>query len=107
VFLTATTVGEQTNGHKIFRDVPTPYPPESMLRRVGDIRRAWCKGCGKHRDEVGTLSWTGLCTPCAVARVSENVDGLYYMRGEPLQRWRRGMARVVGGVLLDDIEPHE
>lgn len=72
---------------------------------MGDIRRAWCKGCGKHRDEVGTLSWTGLCTPCATERVAENVAGLYYMEGEPLQRWRRGMARCVGGVLVDDALP--
>jgi hypothetical protein len=74
---------------------------------MGDARRAWCKGCGKHRDEVGILSWTGLCTPCAVERVTENVDGLYYMRGEPLQRWRRGLARCVGGVLLDDVQADE
>jgi hypothetical protein len=39
--------------------------------------------------------------------VRENVDGLYYMRGEPLQRWRRGMVRVVGGILLDDLPPSE
>lgn len=74
---------------------------------MGDQRRAWCKSCDKHRDEVGTLSWTGLCTPCAIARVAENVDGLYYMRGEPLQRWRRGMVRVAGGILLDDLAQDE
>lgn len=78
-----------------------------MIGRVGDIRRAWCKGCGKHRDEVGTLSWTGLCTPCAVARVAENVDGLYYMKGAPLQRWRRGMASSIGVVLVDDTPPEK
>lgn len=70
---------------------------------MGDIRRAWCKGCGKHRDETGTLSWTGLCTPCAVSRVKENVDGLYHKRGVPLERWRRGLVQSVGGVLLDDL----
>lgn len=74
---------------------------------MGDIRRAFCKSCGKHRDEIGVLSWTGLCTPCAVARVAENVDGLYHMKGEPLQRWRRGMARVVGAVLLDETPPEQ
>jgi len=53
------------------------------------------------------LSWTGLCTPCAISRVRENVDGLYYKRGEPLKRWRRGMAEVVGGILLDDLPRDE
>jgi hypothetical protein len=32
------------------------------------------------------------------------VDGLYHMKGAPLERWRRGMARVVGAVLVDDLE---
>lgn len=104
---TRATLGELLQPCNEIRGVGTSYPPEYMIALVGDIRRAWCKGCGKHRDEVGILSWTGLCTPCAVARVAANVDGLYNRTGEPLQRWRRGMARGVGAVLLDDLPSGE
>jgi hypothetical protein len=34
--------------------------------------------------------------------VAENVAGLATMSGAPKERWRRGMAACVGGVLLDD-----
>jgi hypothetical protein len=63
-----------------------------------------CKGCGKHADEVGPLSWTRQCADCGKARLIENVDGLHDHTGEALQRWRRGMVACAGGVLLDDLQ---
>jgi hypothetical protein len=61
-----------------------------------------CKGCGKHVSEVGVLSWNRLCAKCGTERLAENIHGLTTMSGEPLARWRRGMAASVGAVLLDD-----
>jgi hypothetical protein len=39
--------------------------------------------------------------------MDENALGLHHHTGEPLERWRRGMAAAVGGVLLDDLENAE
>lgn len=68
-----------------------------------DRRRARCKDCGRHRDTVGLLSWTGLCGDCGKVRLEENVDGLHTFSGEPLLRWRRGLAASVGAVLIDEL----
>jgi hypothetical protein len=48
------------------------------------------------------MSWTGLCLRCGLERVAENITGLALHQGEPLERWRRGVAASVGGALLDD-----
>jgi hypothetical protein len=68
-----------------------------------DKRWARCKGCGRHRDAAGEMSWTGLCTVCSTERFSENVLGLHTMSGPAVARWRRGMAASVGAVLVDDL----
>lgn len=73
-----------------------------------------CKGCGKHRDEVGPLSWTRLCSDCGFERMAENVVGLANLRNAAIdapngrgrlvrERWRRGMVEKLGGVLLSDL----
>ena len=67
--------------------------------------RRTCKKCGRPREEVGQMSWTGQCFDCAEAAVKENIAGLATMSGEPLRRWRRGMVASVGGVLLDEVHP--
>lgn len=69
-----------------------------------DRRRARCRVCGRHRDEVGLLSWSGLCIDDARAILNENVDCLHYKRGEPLRRWRRGVILAAGGVLPPDLD---
>jgi len=60
--------------------------------------------CGRAREVVGPLSHTRLCGDCARRRYEENMDGMYALSGEPLRRWRRGVAASVGGVLLDDVQ---
>ena len=72
-----------------------------------DPRRARCQRCKRHRDECGGISWKGLCTPCAVAAVTSNVDDLYNHKGDGLLRWRRGMVACAGGVLLDAEPPRK
>lgn len=64
---------------------------------------ARCRLCNRHRDEVGLLSHTRLCGECARVELLENVDGLHFKRGWPLERWRRGMAASVGAVLPEDL----
>ena len=80
-----------------------------MIRHVPDFRRQVCRpnkgGCGKHADEVGPISWYGLCIVCATEHVTENIEGLAAMSGRPLERWRHGMAACVGAVILDDVAP--
>lgn len=72
-----------------------------MLERVGDRRRAHCQGCGKHRDEAGNISWTGLCRECAVGAVAENLEALETRQGYNYTRWLRGMAKFVEQRALD------
>jgi hypothetical protein len=57
-----------------------------------DLRRAHCRNCRKHRDEVGEISWGGLCANCGEAILIENVVGLHTKSGVPWQRWRMGYA---------------
>jgi hypothetical protein len=68
---------------------------------------ASCKVCHKHESEVGRISWRGKCAACGDAINLENIYGLRLHSGEPLLRWRRGMARGVGGVLIDDLADDE
>ncbi len=65
---------------------------------------ATCRACGAHRDDVGLLSHTRLCGPCAKRILLDNIDGLHEHKGEPMQRWRRGMVACAGGILMDDLE---
>lgn len=69
---------------------------------MGDARYARCKGCGKSRDEVGELSWTRLCTTCALTRVESNVNQMVARSGPNFDLWRKRMAACVGAALLDE-----
>lgn len=69
-----------------------------------DTRRARCKDCGGHRDDVGALSWLGFCIECGNRRRNENATQLHTMTGPAVTRWRRGMAASVGAVLVDDLD---
>jgi hypothetical protein len=40
---------------------------------------------------------------CAERLLAENIVGLIEHKGRPLQRWRLGMVRCAGGVLMDDV----
>jgi len=70
-----------------------------------DARRRFCKECGKHTDEVGPLSWTGLCAEHSVERYISNVHQMHTRSGPNFLKWRRSMAASVGGVLVDDVIP--
>lgn len=81
-------------------EYPTPVPYDfgrMQLRR----HRPTCIKCGRHRDDVGPMSNSGQCHECGMRALSENIYGLVYKQGEPLRRWREGMARSVGAQLPD------
>lgn len=49
-------------------------------------------GCGRHRSEVGLISWRGLCATCGREKVNENVDGIHFRTGPAYERWLLGIA---------------
>lgn len=49
-------------------------------------------GCGRHRSEVGLISWRGLCETCGHVKVNENVDGIHFRTGPAYERWLLGIA---------------
>lgn len=58
---------------------------------------ATCRECGRHRDEVGTLSRSRLCGDCAETRLRENIVGIHTKTGVPWARVKLGMARSLFG----------
>ena len=68
-----------------------------------DGRRVNCMVCGKHRDEVGPISWRGKCGACGPRLAEEAADALHYHRGPIFTLWRQRIAASVGGVLIDDV----
>jgi len=68
-----------------------------------DRRWASCRVCKRHRDEVGPLSWTGLCPDCSHERFEQNIDQLRSHTGPFALHHRRQCVAAWGGVLLDDV----
>jgi hypothetical protein len=60
---------------------------------MGDRRRANCTCCGKHRDEVGPISWNGNCLPCAEALQRENAEQIAAGTGYAARRRVAGYER--------------
>ena len=69
-----------------------------------DYRRATCKRCHGHRDDVGGISWNGHCIGCAEELLTENIVGLATMTGHVRDRWARGMILSAGGLLPERLQ---
>ena len=67
----------------------------------------FCHGCGRHRDDCGPLSARYKCAECGDGAALRNVRELRSHTGESLEKWRRGMARSVGAVFVDDVAEQE
>ena len=78
-------------------------PDGLVLLSMPDGRRRTCQVCGRRDSEVGPISWRGKCGECGPAIFHANADDLHYHRGPYLLKWRRGMARSVGALLVDDV----
>lgn len=67
-----------------------------------DLRRVKCQACGKRHEDVGPISWSGLCNTCGKQRARDNLGDLMEHSGPWFRHWRRSIAASVGGVLLDE-----
>jgi hypothetical protein len=69
-------------------------------------RRHWhasvCKNIDKPGDHSGSVSATGLCPACGKAAMDENVEQMLARSGPNFTKWRHGMIRCAGGIVLDD-----
>ena len=65
-----------------------------------DKRRANCQECGRHKDECGDISWSGLCNDCGHTRLWENIDGMHTKSGFVYQRYKLG---AVTGMFGKDV----
>lgn len=62
-----------------------------------------CQVCRRHESEVGPISWRGKCGECGKRIANQAADDLHYHQGPYLLAWRRGMAKSVGALLVDDV----
>jgi hypothetical protein len=62
-----------------------------------------CKVCGAHEAEVGRISGTGRCIPCAIALAEANNEQLKAHDGPFFQHWRRQSAAALGALLVDEV----
>jgi hypothetical protein len=74
---------------------------------MSDARRVTCRNCGKHKREVGPISWRGKCGVCGPLLAVQAADDLHYHRGPIHRLWRQRMAACVGGVLVDEARATE
>ena len=73
-----------------------------MLEPMPRLAYKTCKGCGKSSAEVGPLSWTRLCTDCALERYESNHVQLVVRDGPYYDHWRRRSYMAARRILLDD-----
>jgi hypothetical protein len=70
-------------------------------------RRHWhasvCRNVDKPGDHSGGISATGLCHDCGLAALRENVAQMEARSGPNFTKWRHGMIRCAGGLVLDDL----
>jgi hypothetical protein len=67
----------------------------------------WCKICGRHRSEAGRMSARYRCVTCANEKTRLSIIQMRERNGPYFDHWRRGTARSVGGVLLDDLSEQD
>lgn len=68
-----------------------------------DARRVRCQACGKSSEEVGPISWRGLCNGCGKGHVSLAVNAMVNKRGPIYRDWKHKTIAGVLGVPLDAI----
>jgi hypothetical protein len=90
--------------------LPTPGN-ESLARRsaivgfqMGDLRRAHCLTCGRHRDYAGPISWLGNCATCGELRQAENIVGIATKTGPGYRRWCGGMIRYANALQAERLQ---
>jgi len=66
-----------------------------------DSRRARCVVCKRHRDEVGPLSWSGLCAEHSVQILVESNLQISQKRGPAHRRRLHGYLKWLEREALD------
>ena len=74
---------------------------------MANSHRATCKVCGRHKSEVGEISWEGYCIEHGIEARDRANDELHYKHGPTWKKWRQAMAACVGGTLVEDMEISE
>lgn len=74
---------------------------------MANSHRATCKVCGRHKSEVGEISWEGYCIEHGIEARDRANDELHYKYGPTWAKWRRSMAACVGGILPEDLRQLE
>ena len=71
-------------------------------------RRHWhpgaCRNFEKPGDHSGGISATGLCAACGKAAMETNVSQMLARSGPNFTKWRHGIIRCAGGIVLDDLK---
>ncbi len=60
-----------------------------------------CKSCGARAPFV-SISATGLCPDHSRIRLTDNLRALATRSGPNWHKWRKGMARAAGFVVMDE-----
>ena len=64
---------------------------------MADGRRAHCRNCGGHRNQVGEISWSGLCNPCSHICLDAWNDRMHERDPEVVRRQKIAYVRFALG----------
>jgi ribosomal protein S26 len=60
-----------------------------------------CRNCGRAKKDAGVMSHTQLCPRCSKALLADNIVQMEARSGPNFTKWRHGMIRCAGGVVVD------
>lgn len=58
-------------------------------------RNSNCRHCGRHKDDVGQISWSGSCVECATERLTGTVMSIHAGEGEAYDRWLKNTRSAI------------
>lgn len=71
------------------------YPPVGgTVEAVAKRKNATCRRCGEHRDDVGPLSYNGLCATCGVGTAADTMRQMAAKQGPKYDAYRRGVIEL-------------
>lgn len=60
-----------------------------------------CRNCGRFSKDVGAMSRSRLCPKCSTELLADNIVQMEARSGPNFTKWRHGMIRCAGGVVVD------
>jgi RNA polymerase subunit RPABC4/transcription elongation factor Spt4 len=61
-----------------------------------------CRNCGRFSKDTGPLSHSRLCPRCGHDRLESNIVQMATLSGPNFTKWRHGMIRCAGGIVVDN-----